>query len=235
MSTSGALLATVPGLNGGEAWIVATNLRRASANRKTGDVAQIWSIPCEGIMGSQRDVCGVCPLLPVKEGGDTGGCYVTKLFVAGIANNLRLGRYPAWDGEVRDFAPLFVRFGAWGDPCLLPLPLVERIVAAARGHMGYTHEWRRPDIQPYQRYFLASVHSPGEATEAARLGWRYFLTPLGPQDGDLPHKTIQCPHQTRGVQCRECALCDGTGGNRPLVSIWNQPHGAKNVVKAFNR
>ena len=194
----GVLLATVQGWShrpGDEVRIVATNLSRASANRKTGDVCQVWTIPVAGLVGAQTHACGSCPLMPKSEGGQ-GGCYVTKLFITAPARLAANGDYPAWDGDISLFDRLHVRFGAWGDPCLIPLPIVERIARASRGWMGYTHEWHRPECQPYARYFMASVHSPPEAELAARMGWRWFLTPRGQQIGELPGRAITCPHDT---------------------------------------
>ena len=227
----GVLLATVDGLDGGEVFIVATNLGRASANRKVGDAAQVWSIPAGGLQGHQRDVCGSCPLMPQIEGGQ-GGCYVAKLFMSGIWRAIQAGAYPAWDGDTRDFDRLHIRFGAWGDPCLLPLPIVERIARASLGWMGYSHEWKRPEVAPYARYFMASVHTAQEAAEATSRGWRWFMTPFAGEA--IPSGAIQCPHQTRGIQCRDCRLCDGHGHGK-TVNIWNTPHGPKSVLPSFNQ
>ena len=234
---NGLLLATVPGVNGaGEAWIIATNTRRASGNRKTGDCIQIWSIPTAGLYGTQSHVCGSCPLLPAREGGE-GGCYVSKLHLTHIARSAAAGHYEPWDGDTSLFRPQFVRFGAWGDPCLLPLALVERIAGACRGWTGYTHEWRRPANQEHRRFFMASIHTEAEAREAEALRWRWFAAPFA---GDDPTTwtthAAQCPHQSSQgrIQCRDCGLCDGTASaTRP--SIYNLPHGPKNVVSKFNR
>ena len=214
---NGLLLATVPGVGGeGEVFIIATNTRRASGNRKTGDCIQIWSIPTAGLIGYQSHACGSCPLLPASEGG-AGGCYVTKLFISQIEKNAAAGRYPAWDGDTRDFAHLFVRFGAWGDPCLLPLPLVERIATACRGWTGYTHEWRRPENQGHSRYFMASVHDAGEAREATIAGWRWFAAPFLSSSTDWPGNAIQCLHQAAdafSVVIADCAMGHHGGGFR---------------------
>ena len=231
MRKLGTLLATVDGMNGGEVYIVATNLGRASANRKVGDAAQVWSIPAGGLSGHQRDVCGDCPLLPQIEGGE-GGCYVTKLFISGIWRAIQAGAYPAWDGDNRDFDRLHVRFGAWGDPCLCPLQIVERIARASLGWMGYSHEWRRPENAPYARYFMASVHTAAECAEAAALGWRWFMAPFTGEA--IPANAIQCPYQVRGTQCRDCRLCDGTGNGRK-INIWTAPHGSTAVRSQFDR
>ena len=108
----GVILATVAGLDGGEVYLVATNLSRVSGNRKTGDCAQVWTIPTGGLYGHQRDACGACPLLPQTEGGG-GGCYVSKLHLTGIWSAIHAGAYAPWDGDERDFDRLHVRFGAW--------------------------------------------------------------------------------------------------------------------------
>ena len=229
--TDKRLLATVSGFGGGEVYCLLTS---NSWNRKLGDMMQIWILPTLGTDATyQTDVCGNCPLIPKAAGGN-GGCYVDRRSLATLWGQIQRGEVPPWQGDTELFRGRKVRFGAWGDPTLLPLPIVERIVGACDGHTGYTHFWRMPQFQEYRKYFMASVHSAREAHEAHEMGWRYYLVSRKPiPTGELPMKTITCPNERIGVTCEKCPTpCDGSGGKMRLVSISASPHGGAAVMNS---
>lgn len=108
--------------------VIATGFAKASDNRKTGDMIQIWILvkacdPVEAIRtGLDRLICGNC----VHRGDGTGGgrsCYVNAgQAPLGIWRAWKAGRYPVlqfMDG----FTGRRVRFGAYGDPTWIPLSL----------------------------------------------------------------------------------------------------------------
>jgi hypothetical protein len=229
--TDKRLLATVPGFSGGEVYCLLTT---NSYNRKLGDMFQVWIIPTTGpFPENQIANCWDCPLTPKASGGN-GGCYVPRIPLYGLWRQLENKEIPSWQGDTELFRGRKVRFGAWGDPVLVPLAIVERIVGASSGHTGYTHFWRLPQFQPYRKYFMASVHSAQEAQLAHSMGWRFYLVSRKPVlQAELPMKTITCPNEKTGVTCERCPVpCDGAGGKMRLVSISASPHGNTAVTRS---
>lgn len=216
----------LPGLDG--RYVVVMTM--FADNRKTGDMPQIW-ILCENehpleakALGHHVAVCGDCP--------------VTKLCYVNLAKRPRsvyeayqAGHYSqdphAYDNIVRVNG---VRFGAYGDPVLIPLPLVEHLAALDQGSKhwtGYTHQWQRAEYQEYRRYFMASVHTRAELELAWRMGWRTFR--VGRAD-ELPVLgETHCPAQTQtNKQCIDCFACNGNDRDisQPAArSIFALPHG----------
>ena len=227
------LLATVPGFGGGESRVYCLLTMRTS-NRKLGDMFQVWFLPATGTDAIyQRENCWDCALRPIAAGGN-GGCYVDRRSLQALWSQIDRQEVPLWAGETDIFHGRKVRFGAWGDPVLLPLAIVERIVGACSGHTGYTHFWRLPQYQAYSRYYMASVHSAREAHEAHELGWRYYLVSRRPVPQEqLPMRTITCPNEKTGVTCERCPVpCDGAAGKMSLVSISASPHGGAAVMNS---
>lgn len=232
------LLATVEGFDGGEVFILATGIHSPSANRKVGPSIEIWTIPATLLTDklSQIHVCRIgddgtgCPLVPRSIGGD-GGCYVAKMPIYEMVKGIKSRETKPWNGDVEPFRNKFIRFGAWGEPVLCPMPIVERLVSVARGHSGYTHLWGMKEYQPYRQYFMASVHDELQASRAYSMGWRYYSSSRKLINPSLfPVKTITCPYETRGIQCASCGLCDGAGRGS-MVSIQIPAHGSPAVLK----
>jgi hypothetical protein len=122
-----------------------------------------------------------------------------------------------------------VRYGAYGDPVLLPLPLVERLAyLAGRRYTGYTHQWRRPEYQGYRPYLMASCETLEDTQLAESMGWRWYMVTNEPS---VPGAVL-CPHQNEKNKyetlCNSCWACNGA--NRPVgaqqrVNIIAQPTG----------
>ena len=202
-----------------------------SDNRKTGDMAQVWIIaestsPLEARkLGLNAIVCGDCPVKAL--------CYVNlaqrprTLYEA-----YQRGAYPDYDQAAYEHvvAEKGVRFGAYGDPVLIPLPIVERLAVASGGrYTGYTHQWRLPEYQAYRPYFMASVETLDDIALAESMGWRwYMVTP-----DEIPAGAVLCPHQVESrkyeVNCNTCWACNGSKnravGDRQRASIVARPTG----------
>jgi hypothetical protein len=208
-----------------------------TSNRKTGDMVQVWFL--------LRDVH---PVAAVKDGTDAGticqgcpfasgrGCYV-NVGQAPLAvwRTFHRGRYPFLPpsryGEI--FKGRRIRFGAYGNPTLLPLPLVSALAAVSSGWTGYFHNWREhPQAAEYGRYFMASTETADSFKAAVSAGFRTFhVSP------EKPAGAIECLSDARGMRCAECKLCNGrfasAGGAFRLISerqrpnIWINPHGSR--------
>lgn len=229
---TGTLIATVPDASGlGEVYIYATH---KSGNRKTGNVIQIWILPASlSVHGDDSRVCFNCEMRPAGQGG-TGTCYVDKRAIGSMVRKIQARRVNVWDGSDTLFRGRSVRFGAWGDPVLIPLPIVERIVSQCRNHTGYTHQWSRPEFQGYRKYFMASTNTLEQCQKAVSLGWRYFLVPLRETISltVLPVPTDLCPAVSHGVECNYCNRCNGANDIKQR-SIYIQPHGSAFAMKAY--
>jgi hypothetical protein len=113
------------------------------------------------------------------------------------------------------FAHRAVRFGAYGEPVLIPIGIVRAIVALANGHTGYTHQWRKPEYREYRKYVMASCDSMAEYAMAKRLGWRTFRVRTA--DSAVLAREISCPasdEMGKRTQCVRCKLCSGSHGTQ---------------------
>lgn len=204
-----------------------------STNGKTGPMAQIYLLvdstrPTDAKkQGLSHIVCGNCPIIDL--------CYVNLgQGVQAAWNSYKSGKYIVYTPSVHNeyIKQYGVRFGAYGDPTLLPLDLVQRLVNVSDGKWtGYTHQWERPEYQGYRPYFMASVHdeiTPGDDERAAALGWRYYRVGLnGPKPGE-----VLCPHDNKAlpyiVRCDGCFACNGANravGEKQRVNIYTPPGG----------
>lgn len=210
-----------------KAVVIAT---KNSGNRKTGAMIQIWVLdstmhPVES-RRTGRDAANQCQGCPLAT---NQGCYVSPMAISSIYGAWRRGSYtplhmdsPDWEDFFRGEA---VRFGAYGNPSKLPLPMVDSIVRLARRHTGYFHDWHLmlPDrARAYGKYFMASTE-PSNTEAALALGLRVFQTM--PEGSPAPSGLLECLADSKGLSCQQCGLCDGTYRSRPLPSIYIRVHG----------
>lgn len=196
---------------------IATGFFRPSSNTKTGPMVQVWFLhrgmhpSIAARHGADQVVCGDCPLRPSVAPKGEPRCYVvTSKAPAQIWSTYNQGGYPAMP-STEIFRGQDVRLGAYGEPTLLPLPVLGDICAKAHRHTGYTHQWRNPLFAGYRPYLMASVESVSDQIEATAAGWRTFrVAPKGSTFRLIDE--IQCPasrelgHQ---MTCGRCALCRG--------------------------
>ena len=139
---------------------IVTGTENPTSNVKTGDMLQMWIMredipPHEAVKsGEDVSVCGDC----VFASGN--GCYVT-VFQAPLAV-WRAYHAGAYDSPPLDLGVVSrgrkIRFGAYGDPALVPYEVLSDLARTSTGWTGYTHMWNR--VAPWYRYLLmASVES----------------------------------------------------------------------------
>jgi hypothetical protein len=207
-----------------------------SKNPKTGDMVQVWILRCdtpphEAVKnGADASVCGDC-----KQRRYLGGaCYVQphqaplsvwKRYAAGGYSD------PKWCADVqRALQTLPIRMGAYGDPAAVPFHVWEALLAEGCGRFtGYTHQWRRPEVQDYRKALMASCDTEAEAEAARSLGWRFFLVTAGAAcaSSDVG-PTVECLSESRGMSCAACGICDGTRADsrsNNAASVVIQVHG----------
>lgn len=191
-----------------------------SSNSKTGDMVQVYILvdtlakPTETLKtGDDATVCGDCPLRGLL--GKARTCYVNLgQGPRAVHDAYNRGRYVDYTAAEHDrfFSGRRIRWGAYGEPVLIPLPIVSHLSAIADGHTGYSHQFRRPEFQGYRAFFMASVHSVAEGAAANAMGWRYFRAS---NDGTPAPGEIVCPASDAGgwrADCSTCSACKGAGG-----------------------
>ncbi len=196
-----------------------------SSNRKTGNMVQIWILeknksPVESIK-TGTDAKTVCRGCPFASGN---GCYVNVgQAPLSIWRAFKRGNYEkvdCWDV----FSGKAIRFGAYGNPSLIPLAIVERITTRAEKWTGYFHDWKEMPYWKriaYGRYFMASTETENSRQLAMEYNLRYFhVSPNKPID------SLECLADTLGISCADCGLCDGNNKEN-AKSIWINPHGSK--------
>lgn len=211
-----------------ELFVVATGHDRPSANRKTGPMIQLWILsqdmdPVESVK-TGHDAQTVCAGCPFASGN---GCYVNVgQSPLSIWRAYKRGSY----GKLlpQDYSQFFkgktVRFGAYGNPSLIPLAIVKAVASASNGWTGYFHNWK--EMQPamaraYGQYFMVSTETEESRCKADSAGLRYFhVSPLKPKNA------IECLSDAKGITCEKCKLCAGLSKSR-LPSVWINPHGSK--------
>jgi hypothetical protein len=208
---------------------IATGFKRPSANRKTGKMIQIFIIvkqvdPVTAIhTGQDEAVCFSCKLRGrINEEGKLveRACYVDlPKSVLSVWNCFHRGGYRKLE-DYSVFDGRNVRFGAYGEPVLLPLDMVREIAGRASKRTGYTHRWKEVAIQGYRHFFMASCDQ-SDYQEAEALGWRTFSV-----SEEALEKHVLCPASEEAgkrTNCAKCGLCSGT--SLQARSIWIPAHG----------
>lgn len=203
--------------------VIATGFATKSANRKTGNMVQIWIIrtdisPVAAVKtGQDEAICFNCIHRGDLATGRKRSCYVN----VGQAPN---GVYKAYRNNKYPFLPMSqyehffsgraVRFGAYGDPAAIPEIIVRRISGHAKRHTGYTHQWQSAEwLKPY---VMASCDSPAQFLQATHHGWRSFRVS---RDLVAQPSEILCPASAEAgnrTQCASCGLCNGAGTTKNI-------------------
>tara|TARA_Y100000004_G_scaffold119246_1_gene134002 strand:- start:591 stop:1304 length:714 start_codon:yes stop_codon:yes gene_type:complete len=209
-----------------------------SGNRKTGNMAQVFILrdnvnPVVAIdTGDDYSICGDCPHR--KNSYGERSCYV---------NVARQGPNSVWKAYKNgSYLPAFsnletlesalkgrsIRWGAYGDPAIIPPHIFLIVNGFAKTHTGYTHQWRESFAGFYKGYFQASCDGLQDYLEASAHGWKTFA--VAPVGETLPGKLCPATVDNSQAQCITCRLCDGAKEN-----IYVEAHGTgKNYIKGAN-
>ena len=212
------------GMTNGKSFVAIATLE--SRNVKTGNMVQIWFLlehtsPIEGVK-SGLDALTICKDCIFASGN---GCYVeVGRAPTMVWKKFKACGYPELNpcDYSRVFSGRKIRFGAYGNPTLLPLSIVKAIASVSNGWTGYFHDWKtNPLAKEYAQYFMASTETESSYRLAKSLNYRVFhVSPVQPAD------TLECLSETKQMQCADCKLCSGLSKSR-LPSIWINPHGSK--------
>ena len=215
-------------------------IKTKSLNSKTGDMTGLYILPIDmsptdSIKYKQNDKqCGDCPI--------KSECYVNPVTVNS-----------PWRSKVNEIVSWFkgdfvkpIRLGVYGDPGLVPLPILQRLVKKAPKHTGYTHQWHKIKKE-YSEVLMASIDNlfaeqwgctPIQLKKLAnRKGYRTFRVVNEGQEIDTDE--MPCPNYTHGTQCVDCGLCDGNKKSKFKPSqkknIVIMIHGPQNKVKSYQK
>ena len=198
-----------------------------SRNGKTGDMVQTWILrrdvsPVDAVHHNlDSTVCGACPHR--GQGFRGRSCYVqVGQAPQAIWRSLETGTMPRIAPP--DLAGRPIRWGAYGDPCVLPEWLVTACNAVASGWTGYTHQWAQPWAQWARGVLMASVETPAGERKARAAGWGTFRS--GRSDGSDRGSAVLCAAERDGLTCAECGMCDG---RQLAVYIPSHGFGAKHA------
>ena len=107
----------------------------------------------------------------------------------------------------------YVRFGTYGEPVLHNFDLVSNMVSASKSYTSYTHQWRKPQYNDFNRFFMASVHNEATTLQAEKLGFRSFV--IIDKNTEKNNVFVSCPASKEmnfKSNCSKCALCSGIDG-----------------------
>lgn len=214
------------GRTNGAPFVVISTMK--TKNPKTGDMVQIWFLLTDEdpvlAVKNGRDANTVCAGCPFASGG---GCYVN-------VGNAPLAIWKAYHKGIypeltpKDYASVFggrkIRFGAYGNPSLLPISIVKSIANVSNGWTGYFHDWKtNPYASEYAKFFMVSTETENSRLQAVEAGFRYFhVSP------NKPESALECLSDSKNLECAACKLCAGLSKVRQ-PSIWINPHGSKSV------
>lgn len=205
----------------------------SSTNRKTGDMVQTWILrqdvhPVDAVKAREDvSICGSCPHRGDPAAGRGRSCYVNvgqapaqvwRSYQRGVYRRFTRADWHLLQGRK-------VRFGAYGDPGLVPLDVLALLASLSDGWTGYTHQWR--SIDPgYADYLMASADSVEDRRAARLKGYRSFY--VVPRGAEKPERAIWCLSEARGTSCLDCGACAGTrqGAVSGAVDVFIEAHGS---------
>jgi hypothetical protein len=192
-------------------------LGNSAPNKKTGAMIQIYYLrtdmpPQDAIsQGLDQSICGDCPLSWARAKKGEARCYVLPFQAPyRVFEQWEAGKYPQLDAlkpkqrqaVMAIFNTVPIRLGAYGDPSCDQETLQ---MLVENRWAGYTHQWR--EYPHLKQWLMASIDSIDEYQEAKQLGFRTYRHT---REQAMLDNEIQCPHDTHGVECVSCLLCNGT-------------------------
>ena len=234
LKANGVILYEGPSkLDGKPIVVVATGIRKASTNAKTGAMVQTYIIrsdvsPIDAVKtGEDASICGDCPHRG-DGNGNNRSCYVTLIHgPRSVYASYKRGIYPKANAfeAAQLFAGKMVRLGTYGDPAAAPFPLWKTALLNAKGWTGYTHQWRNIPAR-WSELVMASADSVDDMNEAHELGYRTFRVTAEPFENVKGRETVCPASEEKGkvADCFSCRACMGTSG-KAKVSVQIAAHG----------
>jgi hypothetical protein len=229
-------------LDGAPIVVIINKVHSASANDKTGDLVQSFIIrsdiaPVEALQtGADASICGDCEHRPInaKKTGKPP-CYVNVgRSVRAVYEAYKRGRYErvSLHELALKLAGKKLRIGTYGDGAAAPVSVWQALTTYTAGHVGYTHQWQRPnfDHSAWSKLVMASVDTEEQAKIAHKLGYRTFRVSI---DTNKLNTEISCPASAESgkkTTCTNCMLCGGTTKQAKHIVIQDHALGHKRRV-----
>ena len=109
------------------------------------------------------------------------------------------------------------RTGEYGDPSSLTLREHAILNRKFDTVLSYSHFWNEIDTR-YSKYLMASVETLKDTHKALELGYRVFFVngykEYYSQEILKKIGLINCPFESKKVQCVQCKLCNGKKGTK---------------------
>jgi hypothetical protein len=196
-------------------------------NEKTGNMIQLWIMrsdiePHIAIKtGEDQSVCGGC----VHRHHSNGSCYVTvHQAPLAVYRSYKKGNYPSL--SLDEMTPYLtgrsVRFGAYGDPAMLPYHVLSDLHLRADFITGYTHQWKIKRLRDTLDFCQGSVDNTKEYYELKSIKKDAKSFRVVRSEVDLLPGEVECLSDSDGLTCEDCRLCNG---QRKDVAI--MVHGSK--------
>ena len=217
---------------GAKIFAALTGLTTDSKNKKTGNMLGVSILPLaekpsDSIKHkNDRPQCGTCAAAASTPGGWC--CYVNPVALNSVWTATIKQKVSKVVGKFLELSQVPIRLGTYGDPALLPLELLKKLVSG-RKYTGYTHQWKTCSPK-YSQYLMASIDHTNSKADAIKNGYRTYriLSELDVLDSD----EIMCPHDSTGVQCCDCRLCSGNGIRAKNIAV--RVSGPPNKVASYN-
>ena len=206
-----------------------------SKNKKTGDMCQVWILrndinPVEAIKQNKDGlICFDCIHRLNRS------CYVNagqaplqvyKAYKKGLYRSLDLEKL---SNKIKNKT---VRFGAYGEPVLVPFLIVKHIIKNCISYTGYSHQWKNPKYKKYAKLFMASIDSEKQLQETLKIGLRSFRVS---NNNNISDNELICPNvRNPKIQCNTCRLCDNQSKHKNAKNIVIPVHGTKGKINNFN-
>lgn len=210
-----------------------------SSNRKTGNMVQVWILdesmsPVDAVMtGADVSICGNCPHRKQSDG--TRSCYVNVgQAPLSVWKSWKRGVYPnandlTYEQVKNVFSGRKIRWGAYGDPGILPSHLVHFYNSLAIGWTGYTHQWRESFAKWSAGILMASCDSRQDYDDARSYGFHTFSVLAINATPSINAKQCPATVENSSAQCATCNLCNG---HRADIYVAAHGSGAKHVTYA---
>lgn len=196
----------------------------SSSNTKTGNMVQTHIIRADvdpltaNRTGLDRAICGDCPHRgkadPTASKGLAVGrsCYVNiGQGPLGVFRKFKAGGYPTLTpDEIRqNVTGRMVRIGSYGDGAAVPASVWQGIKEYAQGVTAYTHQGLNQ-----ANHYMVSADSLAVAQSAWNTGKRTFR--IVQDYSERQPNEVPCP-SSKGIQCIDCGLCDGSTQAKSVV------------------
>jgi len=193
-----------------------------SNNVKTGNMIQTFILRADvspldaSKQGADVSICGHCP----HRHHHGGACYVNiGQAPQGIWKAYKRGIYPEYDSAIhaKHISGRKIRFGAYGDPAAAPFQVWEMLAHLSSGFTGYTHQSKHKNFDPRILEFCQLSLDTKRQAEKAKSGYFRIVTD---KSDSLPGE-IECLSDAKGIECKDCLLCNGKN------KIFIQVHGSR--------